>query len=391
MSIKLHYDPNSEKKLLAEFSNGMPFDRTEGECKLYREKRQNNSKLKERKMLFVKGKHVNYIGNNFQFRSSHPYACKYALAKIDRKTMTAQIFDTDFFKLRPINKTNVNEDNPIANLDVEPKESFREKDLQLVNAFGTSIAKASKLSARRTAQSDTTLSTDVDAVVRNQEKVLVDDDFTSFTQLLSHNKDAESVEDIYPIFDIIPMNVFYSVSDVAEQFVRSAKDDIDQWKKKYGSQACLYLQQHILHPGKDILKSDDLFKKYAICLQFIMYLLQLVNSKDKHKKRLFEKSSNEVEAYFLSTFLVAHGRGKVMSDRLKNKAVATAIVLAWHLDSFSVKTDLIKDPFGLTTDRFSYIVKFLGGEVKYGRARLTYPLKFPREYKMQKRLSSLYK
>ena len=392
MSIKLHYDPTSEKRVIAEFCNGIPKNGTEFVCKAYQEKRQNDPKFKGRKVLLVKGQYVDYVGDNFTFRQSHPYAPKYALAKINRKTGTAEVFETDFYKLRPIVKTVVNKKT--SQETNEEELDFAKKDEKLASVFGTAQLKASKLSIHRSNLSENTVTEDVDAIVKNDDFKVVVDDFSYSSKLLEYNQTAESVDEVYPLFDLIPMAVFNSVTESAQNFFNPAKDDFTKWKQTNGKNLGRYVIEHVQNPGDLILVDGELCQKYFNCLQFIICLVKIATNRQKifsARSKVFLEMKKEVKNFFISSYFVTPGKTLVMPERLKDKVIATAIVLAWHLDSYSVDSEQFREAFDVTNSRFTQIVRALGGDVKNGRAKLSIPLKFPREFKAQKRISKLLK
>ena len=388
MSIEFHYDPKSDKRILAEFCHGVPGNRTELVCKFYQEKRQNDPKFKDRKMILVKGKFVDYVGDNFSYRRSHPYANRYALAKVNRKTGTAEVFDTDFFKLRPIEKSSTKQKTSEDHHQL----GFAEKDDKLTSLFGTKLSKAAQLAAHRSKFADTTIAQDVEAIVQSKDFKVHHDDFSYVSHLIPFNKEAKSVEDVYPLFEVIPMNVFYSASDSAENLFETAKVDFAKWMNSVGKKFCQYLTEHVQNPGNKIMDNQDLYTKYFICLQFIIYMIKITTSSQKTyslRSKVFLGLTNEVKAFCASTYFTTSGNTMTQPDRLKDKAIATAIILAWHLDSFNVDSEKLRVPFDTTPARFTLIVKTLGGEVKDGRAKLSLPLKFSAEHRTRKRLAKL--
>ena len=397
MSVKLHYNPDSKKQLLVEFCNGNLVDGTELVCKLYQHKNQNHTSFKDRKKLFVKGKHVNYLGNNYTMHLTHPYACKFALAKINRRTMSAQIYEADVFKLRPIvlgeaaTKSAIDASTTEAN-DASTEKSYKQKNFELAAAFGSTLSKQMTMSARLNDHSQSTALTDVGSIVKQKEFFSYDDDFSRTTELLPFNRSAESKEDLYPIFDLIPSNVFYSISGIAEKFVRPSANLIAKWKKEKTAMASPYILKHLENPGSEISNDDDLYIKYIIYLLFLSYISRILTFKSNQyasAKQLFGDTSDEVEDWFKSTFFSEVRRRRTFPLSLKDKAVATAFVLMWHLDSFNFDFKLCQESFDLKADRCKKIVQILGGELKNDRAKLHFPPRFVSEFSVESRMKRM--
>ena len=77
-----------------------------------------------------------------------------------------------------------------------------------------------------------------------------------------------------------------------------------------------------------------------------------------------------------------------MPSRMKDKVLAYAIVLAWHLDDFDTKCEPLVDVFDINLKTLGSHVKSLGGSIHHltdnkgkrgtPHAQLTLPLNFPK-------------
>ena len=133
-------------------------------------------------------------------------------------------------------------------------------------------------------------------------------------------------------------------------------------------------------------------KKQAVYLQLFIYLVATYKLKHQDYRlkdiKIYENLNGAAKFWFYSTFFLGQGRGRKMPSRMKDKVVAYALVIAWHLDGFDTKCQPVLDVFDTNLRTFATHVKSLGGNIhhltdKKGKkgqphAQLTLPLNFPK-------------
>ena len=368
MSLKLRYDPNSKKKMFVKFSNGNPVNKSELICKLFQVDKEKNQQI-----LFVKGENINYMGNNFGGRRHQPY-CKYALAKINKKTSEAKLYDTDFFELKPILNDTLKVDSQVNN---SSKKTYKEKQLDLLNAFGSKLVRKTH---NVSVAVDNSSMDDVLKVMSKPDFVLHEEENASPDVLIPHNKSATCVEEIYPLYDIIPQSVLQSVANKAKQFMQPTPQDYLNWQNDSGAISSEYVQNYISRLNS--LNEKDAFESFLV-LQVIVYLIDLGNlQRGSAKKKCLDllphvssQFNHWVKEKFFDSGKSTHQK-QLISRSNKDVLHATVIILAWHLDGFSSVLKLIRTPISVSTARFRKIVEALGGEIQGTQARLKFPLSF---------------
>lgn len=369
MSLTLQYDPDSKKKFLAEFTNGSLVDKSQFSCKLLQINEANDEQV-----LYVKGDTINYLGDNFSERSRQPYACKYALAKINKKTKKAKVYDVNLFKLKPVLKECK---TVIGSGSSGRKKTYREKQIELLSTFGSKFVRKNEKLAQAI---DVTSMDDVIKVMNKPDFVLPDEKQEAVLPklLIPHNTEAMCVKELYPLYDIIPQDVLLSEANNAKKFMQPSAEDFETWKNATGAINSQYVQDHIRH--LNMLNDEDAFESFLI-LQVIIYLIDLGNLQKGGKRKESLKNAPKIgsimenwvkETFFDSTKSVY--RQQMVSRNNKDIMHATVILLAWHIDGFSMSWKSIRSCISISTLRFLKIVEALGGVVNRNQVKLKYPL-----------------
>ncbi|XP_076815651.1 DNA-directed RNA polymerase I subunit RPA49-like [Clavelina lepadiformis] len=396
MSLVLKHNPNSRKRLIAEFSNGCLQNGTTLSCELFQHKQTNNLKLKKRKILLADGLHLKYVGNNYETCEEYPYAHKYVIAEVDKRTGIAQLFEADHFKLRPIMVADVERDDEEKEKTKKQSEqderSFSEKQDDLTEVFGSHKRKRAMVTRLRNKVADSTeaVQTSVEALMETSGFMSPEEDPSDAQTIIPCNKDANVIEDIYPLGKIVPEEVSKALIPEAEQFIRPTLQTIKQWQSKGGALSWRLITEHARNPPLAIVQSPDVHTEYACCLQLMAYLIKtfkLKSSEFRRSRDLFSDMAEPVKNWLLSEFFLGgHGRERKMPQRMKDKVLAVALVVAWNIDSFATDAELFKEAFAISSKKLSLHVRALGGSIKVHTsggirkesAVLSLPLQFPK-------------
>nr|XP_002124450.1 DNA-directed RNA polymerase I subunit RPA49-like [Ciona intestinalis] len=392
--IILKYDNKSSTKTLVEFSNGTPKPDSEFQCSLYADKRLQNPKFKNNKVLVVQGSHLKYVGDNYEDRHANPTASRYVLMEVDEKKQVGKIFETEYFKLRPIigsEDIDIDEEREKTEKQLEQDErSFIERQDDLTEVFGSHRRKRAMVTRLRNKVKDSTdaVQTAVEAIMENADtSLLLDEEGALDTMIIPCCKTAETVEDVYPLTNIFPDHVSRCLIEEAQKFIHPTGAEITEWKNQGEGLGSRFIVEHAKNPALAIVQNSQIHTEYACCLQLMVCLIRLykVKSSEYRAKTVFTDLAEPVRDWVLSEFFLdGCNRNRKMPTRMKDKVLAYAIVLAWHMDSFSTDGDMIKEAFSISQKKLSTHVRALGGNVnllsKNGFKRTSVILKLPLQF-----------
>jgi len=402
MSFVLKYEREAHAQVLVEFSNGLPKEGSEFRCERYQDKRQDNPRFRHHRKMLVHGPLLKYLGNNYSHKLTFPHAQRHVIAKINRRTGIARVYNTDFFRLSPLlhrdeNLLSSDEENTRKKRNNQDERTFTEKQDDLTEAFGSHKRKRAMLSRQRNAVADSTAAVQrsVEGLMEQGELVIEEEEAADFQCIVPFVQDAKQVEDVYPLTKLIPDDVSQALRTEASKFLRPSKATLAQWKTEGGALSTAYLQEHAQYPAPALLKSEEIYEEYTCCLQLLAYLIRTytIRNTEYRRRAVFTDMPEPVRDWLISEFFVVVDKEKRMPNRLKDKALAYGIIVAWHIDSFATNAVTLRNAYGITSKKLSTHVRALGGSVrvttrdsvKVETAVLTLPLQFPRIQKTKRR------
>nr|CAB3265014.1 DNA-directed RNA polymerase I subunit RPA49-like [Phallusia mammillata] len=392
MAFTLKYVENAPKQMLVQFSNGIAKTGSKFQCELYEDKRQDDPRFCKRKLLMVHGQRLTYVGNNFEEQETYPYARKFAVAKINKSTGIAQVFDVDRFSLSPVlacNYDDISSDEEESKKQIADR-TFTEKQDDLTEVFGSHKRKRAMASRLRNKVADSTnaVQTAVENLLEAGDLDVADEEesFNDMQSILPCTPNAEKVEEVYPLTKMVPAIVSQSLKADSERFIHPTREQINEMKED-SNLSSQYIIDHARTPIFAATQNEQVYEEYACCLQLLTYLIRThkMKSADYRRKTIFEDAPEQVREWLLSQFFLGEKGQRKMPARMRDKCLAYGIVLAWNIDSFSVNVDSFKVAFMVSQQKISTIVRALGGTmkvttsggVKKSIACLSLPLKFP--------------
>lgn len=387
--IRFTYNEN-ERRSVVTFSNGIPKASAEFQVQYMKSNESEDSK----RLLHVKSSHLSYMGNNFENSNS---TTKFLVAEIDEESGIVEVFDTDFYETKPMLKwlfpqtENENSSNTSKTPLKKDERTYGEKQDDLTDVFGSHRQKRALAARLRNNVADSSvLHESVDTVLKNVEPSTLADaqnastTFEASNLILTCNKLATDVADVYKLSDLIPEGVIQSLIAISRRYMNISNEDE---KKLIDAGEPSYVIEHAKEPPRAVVGDARLYEEYVCCLQLLYYLMQTyrLRAADVKSAKLYEEEPAPFRKWFFSEYFLGEGRQRKMPPRMKDKILGLGIVLAWNLDSFSSNSELLRADFRISQRKLSDVVRALGGVCKITKVNsirkeisvLALPLKFP--------------
>lgn len=257
----------------------------------------------------------------------------------NKETGKMKVYNSSSFVLKPIIKTR------IVRPSTPAEKSYRERLNDLTTSFGSKGKKRSMVARKRYA-TDTNL---LDGAL--EDMTLKDSPVVAKTSVRSKpisstdieyvplkNPDAKSVEEVYNINDIVPVELHEFLTQQADELLRDLPNNLTMWTSD--RLYCDYVLKH-LESGVDISR-----------VKFLVYFDSLfkfssLRSTDIRKKDPVPEISEPIKSNLLDVFTVSavseFGRvSRTFPLKMKDKLLAYMIVLALFIDDYSVNLCLVQ-------------------------------------------------
>ncbi|KAK3597680.1 hypothetical protein CHS0354_040055 [Potamilus streckersoni] len=313
-----------------------------------------------------------YTGKNYG--ESAPKAkglCRYYIGVFDKKRGKMKVCDAEMFNLRPF--INVVEKESTAT-SLSNDLSYIEKKDKLTSAFGSSRKRKAMESRLRNKVEAKELEKAMGSAVEmalSQERLnppSTQDSFGSESSLIPPcNKDAQRVEDVYNLHDLISTAELEELTSSAKVFFDSTVTDIRIWKVDQ-----IYPKYIVNHLSSLPLRENERWLK-AKCLTYLSYLINLFNMKAKDLKRkdpLPREWPNRIRRNLSEKFTVkvnTNDGKKIITcipARLKDKLLCHILVLALIIDDFSVEVGDLQMDTKVGVQRMQTHFQALGCQMK---------------------------
>lgn len=383
---------------IVEFSVGKIKDKTKADFKMYK---STDPGTKNRRKLVCETSTMEYIGNNYANDPSRNYLNQYLIVR-DKATGKKTILQAERFKMYPIVKRDDDVDSDTERMEAIRKaendsRTFEQKLDNLTEVFGSKGKRKAMASRLRNKTSDV-----AESVAKHVQQLVETEGISGGNvdeiclSILPYDKEATSEEQIYPLDKYIPTSIQLSVTQAAQELLNVTDSEIEKWKTEYNPLACRFISWRAknMHPST---ASDEVTKtSYLNCLQLLAYFMKFHTPKfqtpssgrlDKGKYLLaIDESWKE---WFRRTFTPDKNVISLQSRlpaQVKDRILAYAVVLAWHIDSHEFDLQTLAEGFSISEKKLSTVVRALGGRIqnrqhdgiKRSVAVLKLPLVFPK-------------
>lgn len=380
----------NKRRSLVKFANGVPESKSSFETKLM-EKESSDERL-----LHAKSDNLAYLGSNIKCQGQNFVVCE-----VDESSGKVEVFDVDFYTMKPLIKslfTTVEESTKgavmpkDANKNNSDERTYSEKQDDLTDVFGSHKRKRAMAARIRNKVVDnmSVIQESVETVLKSVDTSQLDDTMLASNSIeasntiLPCNQSATDVKQAYSLQQLIPEQVSRSLIDVSKHLLNLSNADALQMMEDGVPH---YVVNHAKSPPRNVVGNTQLHQEYVCCLQLFRHLVTIYKMRASESKssKLFEEEPPAFRKWALSEFFLGEGRQRKMPQRLKDKAIAIALVLAWNIDSFSSDSELLRRDFQVSQRKLNMIVRALGGSCKVSKAggerreitTLQLPLKFP--------------
>ncbi|XP_013783231.1 DNA-directed RNA polymerase I subunit RPA49-like isoform X2 [Limulus polyphemus] len=399
---KLEYIGGSDRSsgaYLVNFSNGKLKQNTKLNLhfKSYEssETREGLVLRRKRKIMVADSGRLQYVGYNFGSELSHlGTACRYCIGLLDKNNGTMKVYSTQMFHMRPsledaggFEET----ENP-----TEKSKSYTEKVDMLTSAFGSKRKRKAMESRVHHKVEEGNLELAADKVVENIDKEVSGIKTMKKNRLElempeaipPQNRNATCPEEVYNVKDIISIEEYSGLDEEANLVADATLDQINEWKKE--EKYCHYV---LIHLGRlSCIRETKLHQcKLLIYFHYLVTLLKL-RYQDMKKKDPLPTVPEPYKHHLLNNFTLKseneHGTTfRSFPQRMKDKVIAYAMVVALLLDGFSVDFSDVHPDLKFPMNRLITIVLVLGCHVRSSKnpstgtptkiADLTIPLYTP--------------
>ncbi|GIY86019.1 hypothetical protein CEXT_224881 [Caerostris extrusa] len=270
-----------------------------------------------------------------------------------KKTHKFKLWDADYFQLKPVLKCNIGvkkkRKNPggksFTDFDI-----FQTEDLALT--FGNKNRKRLLNSRLKYGSaSNDSIESSISSLISGNLKNLDTEETKQESEIIPfQNKTAKQVNEVYNISDIIPEEEYLCLDAEANIFIGVTRENLQLWRSE--AKFCNF----IIHALE--LKRQSISIHVAKLLYYLHYLTILLKCtyKDVRRKDPFPDIPNPYKASLMKRFLI----DKSMPQRMKDKVLAHAMVLALTIDNYCIDGKLLASSTGVPISRIVLMAYSLG-------------------------------
>ncbi|XP_060571744.1 DNA-directed RNA polymerase I subunit RPA49-like, partial [Ruditapes philippinarum] len=335
------------KLILCKFMNGNVKEDSEEKlkCRVLHRSSQSDLKTKDQKIMVSESEDMTYIGKNFgRYRCNPNRTIKQYVGIYDEKSGKMRICDAEMFHMMPHVPGRDDDDTPL------PQHNYVQKLGMLTEAFGSKWKKSALEKQQRNMIDEGTMKDHLAADIHHGKQQVklhqLQKEETKNTQSVLDvippcNKNAENVEDVYSLSDILSEIDMDSLQSPAAVFFDSTPAQIKEWKDNKTYPA--YVLSHVSSMSLDPLIRWERSK----CLIYLYYMIHLykLSPKELRQKDPFPKDCpGNMKSKLSENFTKQAVKTRCMPSRLKDRLAAYILTLCLLIDEFSVELiDLMKD------------------------------------------------
>ncbi|CAL1265006.1 unnamed protein product [Larinioides sclopetarius] len=256
---------------LAEFSNAdLKFKKRHSlQFQSYRSS-EKNALSNPKKMLVASTDKLQYVGSNFESEMSKVTSSLLKVGVYNRRTRQFKLHDADFFHLKPLLKCRVDVNNS--------QKSWSEKTQDLALTFGSKNRKR-VISSRlkyESAANDTISHDKVQSSI-SSETTITEENKEECQIIPPQNKNANRVDEIYNIYDVIPKGDYDCLDTEAKIFMNVTRENLQLLRND--AKYC----EFILHFLEVRFQNLSLHTAKLLC--YLNYMTVLIKTTYKELKR----------------------------------------------------------------------------------------------------------
>ncbi|XP_032806802.1 DNA-directed RNA polymerase I subunit RPA49 [Petromyzon marinus] len=367
-------DPGA-RAALVQFANGEPASAGGIGLSVFTSTEREHPRKKHRAIVVAQAEHLYYVGQNFGVNTSRCNSlCRYYVGVLDKEDGKMRVYNAQHFMMQP---------NIQGEKEYEPKKksegSYRDKVDALIEAFGSHKQKRA-LSARRMNQVggeslQKAVSTVAQQIIETRgsefltREVQRVEAFEQSTYLPPCNPKATSPDEAYKLNDIITEMELEAAEEASSKYLELMKSGTKSVTQDTTLSALAIGAIRVTPNDASIRKLRAGLVWY---LDTLVHLFQLKKKKFSSRDTLGDHMPPLLRTKILECFTtVSFDNGRVqnaMTPALRDKIIAYVLVLALHLNSFSINLSLLQKDFKVSEKKILEVARALGLKIKQTRA-----------------------
>ncbi|XP_006887018.1 PREDICTED: DNA-directed RNA polymerase I subunit RPA49 [Elephantulus edwardii] len=337
----------SQKAVLVQFSNGKLQNPGNMRFTLYKNKDSTNPRKKNHRIVAAETDRLSYVGNNFGTGALKCNTlCRHFVGVLNKTSGQMEVYDAELFNMQPLFSD--------ESIDIElPSQSqaktYREK--RRMNKVGN---ESLNLAVTKAAENII----DTKGVTALVNDAIHDDLQDDSLYLPPCYADAAKLEDVYKFEDLLSPVEYEALKNPSEAFRNVTSEEILNMIKE--NSHCSFVTKALKSLPSDVESRDH----QARCIWFLDTLIRFRAQKViKRKSALGPGIPHIINMKLLKHFTcLTYNNGSLrnlISDSMKAKITAYAIILALHISNFQVDLTMLQRDLKLSEKRIIEIAKAL--------------------------------
>lgn len=353
---KVEYTEDAVKPIIVNFENGTiePGQEKNVLCKLYKNQNKNREVVAATEnMLYTGIVKPKGLYNTF-------------IAVCNKKRTKMRLIAVDHATLSPYFK----EDKGTRNKSFELLDSTTS---QLNKEFGSKKIKRKTEQRERMKMDIETVKEQLEQTVQDikiETKDIVlpkaDENDTGYKPRI--NREADAVEDVYNINDIVSIDVLNSFYEETERILSEPEAELD---------VTSFVKQQI----QKLLKTSS--ENRHLTLQLLLYVDCLIKFLVKQAKQLSAKGlqlcsySKMAQDYILKQYTITSGRSRLRPTSMKDKCLCSILVLSIIACGYKLNLEMVSKELKIGLKKMQDVSRVLGFHVNKEMVTLSLPLPLP--------------
>ncbi|XP_007945072.1 DNA-directed RNA polymerase I subunit RPA49 [Orycteropus afer afer] len=366
----------SQKAVLVRFSNGKLRNPGSVHFTLYKSKDTTNPRKKGQRILAAETDRLSYVGNNFGTGALKCNTlCRHFVGVLNKTSGHMEVYDAELFNMQPLFSDESVEHTLTSQSQTK---TYREKMDSCIEAFGTTKQKRALNSRRMNRVGNESLNLavakaagniiDAKGVTALISDAVHDDSQGDSVCLPPCYADAARPEDVYKFEDLLSPVEYEALRSPSEAFRNVTSEEILKMVEE--NSHCSF----VIEALKSLPSNEESRDRQARCIWFLDTLIKFRAQKViKRKSALGPGVPHVINTKLLKHFTcLTYNNGSlrnVISDSMKAKITAYAIVLALHISDFQVDLTVLQRDLKLSEKRIIEIARAM--RLKISKSRVS--------------------
>uniref|UniRef100_A0A8C5L8R7 Polymerase (RNA) I polypeptide E n=1 Tax=Jaculus jaculus TaxID=51337 RepID=A0A8C5L8R7_JACJA len=353
-----------QRAVLVQFSNGKLQNAGNMRFTLYHSNDLVNPRKRSQRILAAETDRLSYVGNNFGTGALKCNTlCRHFVGILNKTSGQMEVYDAEVFSMQPVFAEKVSEHERTMENQTR---TFREKMDSCIEAFGTTKQKRSLNSRRMNKVGSESLNL---AVAKAAESIIdtkgvnallsdaMQDDLQDDSLYLPPcHADAAKPEDVYRFEDILSPVEYEALEGPSEAFRKATSEEILKMAEE--NSHCSF----VIEALKSLPSNEESRDRQARCIWFLDTLIKFRAQKViKRKSALGPGIPHIISTKLLKHFTcLTYNNGSLwnlISNSMKAKITAYAIILALHINDFQIDLTVLQRDLKLSEKRIIEIAK----------------------------------